>query len=115
MTTWLICGGRSYNDRETFYATMTGLLAERTPPDLIIQGAATGADTLARLWAHANGIRCLGYEANWQEQGKAAGPIRNQLMLDTGTPELVIAFPGGRGTADMARRARKAGVEVLEL
>jgi hypothetical protein len=36
-------------------------------------------------------------------------------MLDDGKPELVVAFPGGRGTADMMRRAREAGVEVIEV
>lgn len=44
--------------------------------------------------------------------GKAAGPIRNQRMLDEGKPDLVVAFPGGRGTADMVRRAKAAGVPV---
>ena len=36
-------------------------------------------------------------------------------MLDEGKPDLVIAFPGGKGTADMARRAREAGIEVIEV
>jgi hypothetical protein len=35
-------------------------------------------------------------------------------MLDEGTPDMVVAFPGGRGTADMKMRARLAGVEVIE-
>jgi hypothetical protein len=36
-------------------------------------------------------------------------------MLDEGKPDLVIAFPGGRGTADMVKKARRAGVEVVEI
>jgi hypothetical protein len=39
--------------------------------------------------------------------------MRNQAMLDYGKPDLVVAFPGGKGTADMVRRARVAGVKVL--
>jgi hypothetical protein len=35
-------------------------------------------------------------------------------MLEYG-PDLVVAFPGGRGTADMVRRAKAAGCEVLEV
>jgi hypothetical protein len=50
--------------------------------------------------------------ADWNTHGRAAGPIRNQRMLDEVKPELVVAFPGGRGTADMVRRAREAGVNV---
>jgi hypothetical protein len=33
-------------------------------------------------------------------------------MLD-GQPELVIAFPGGKGTADMVRKANLAGLDVV--
>ena len=36
-------------------------------------------------------------------------------MLEEGRPDLVIAFPGGRGTADLVARARRAGVEVMEV
>ena len=54
--------------------------------------------------------------AKWDElgrNGRKAGPIRNQQMLDEGRPSLVVAFPGGRGMADMVRRARNAGVEAI--
>ena len=36
-------------------------------------------------------------------------------MLDSNTVELVIAFPGGKGTSDMINRARKSGIEVKEI
>lgn len=52
------------------------------------------------------------FKADWDKHGKAAGPIRNQQMLDEGKPDLVLAFAGGKGTDDMCRRARAAGVEV---
>ena len=35
-------------------------------------------------------------------------------MIVEALPELVIAFPGGNGTADMVERAKAAGVEVIE-
>lgn len=53
------------------------------------------------------------FRANSRKHGRAAGPIRNQQMLDEGKPHLVVAFPGGTGTADMVRRAQAAGVLVL--
>jgi hypothetical protein len=55
------------------------------------------------------------YVAQWKKHGRAAGPIRNQRMLDEGKPDLVVAFPGGRGTADMIRRAERAGVPVQQV
>lgn len=36
-------------------------------------------------------------------------------MIDEGKPDLVVALPGGRGTADMVRRAKKHGIEVVEV
>ena len=74
-----------------------------------------GADTLGAEWAKAQGIPCEVYMADWEGLGRKAGPIRNQRMLDEGKPDLVVAFPGGRGTADMVRRARSAGLDVLEI
>ena len=82
---------------------------------LVIAGGARDADTLAAEWAKAQGIPCEIYMADWEGLGRKAGPIRNQRMLDDGKPDLVVAYPGGRGKADMVRRARGAGLEVLEI
>lgn len=81
----------------------------------LIEGGALGADRLAQDWANGTGIPVETYEADWENQGSFAGPARNARMLAEGRPDLVIAFPGGRGTADMMRKARKAGVEVIEI
>ena len=72
------------------------------------------ADTLAAEWAQARAIPCRLFLADWTTHGRAAGPIRDQAMLDTGKPDLVVAFVGDRGTADMVRRAREAGVLVRQ-
>lgn len=114
MKTWLICGGRHYAGPVA--KVLYDLVAERDArPDLVIHGNAPGADTLGGKWAYRNGIKQRIFQADWIEHGRAAGPIRNQRMIDEGKPDLVIAFPGGRGTADMVRRARKAGIEVVEI
>lgn len=56
----------------------------------------------------------LRYRRDGTPYNAAAGGIRNQQMLTWG-PQVCVAFPGGRGTADMIGRARAAGVEVLEI
>ncbi len=78
----------------------------------LVNGGAKGADFAGRWWAERFGMQVETYEADWDTHGRAAGPIRNQRMIDEGKPDLVLAFPGGRGTADMVRRAEKAGIEV---
>jgi hypothetical protein len=41
--------------------------------------------------------------------------MRNQWMLEDSQPDVCVAFPGARGTADMVCRARKAGVRIVEI
>src|SRR5690606_25211324 len=89
--------------------------ARKGPISVLIHGAARGADSIAGQWAASRGVEALSFPANWTRDGKAAGPIRNQRMLDEGQPDVVIAFPGGGGTADMVRRAKAAGVQVVSL
>lgn len=116
MTRILVCGGRHYDNSARVNAILDGYRRE-TPHDAlrIIQGGATGADRLARLWCMQRRIPYDNFSANWKEFGSAAGPIRNARMLEVGKPDLVVAFPGGKGTADMIAKARAAGVEVVEI
>ena len=107
----LVCGGRDYTDWRAVSDTLRAI-HDQTPIGLIIHGNATGADTMAAHWALLAGVREACFTARWESEGRAAGPLRNQRMLDEGKPDLVVAFPGGKGTADMVRRANAAGVEV---
>lgn len=110
----LVCGGREYADWRHVSDALWALHHD-TRISLLIHGAARGADELARRWAHLSGVSQLSFPADWKAHGKAAGPIRNRRMLEEGKPDIVIAFPGGRGTADMVRQARAAGVKVCEM
>jgi len=110
----LVCGGRDYTDRDFLFATLDQLHAARSFC-LVISGGARGADSLAEEWAKICGLPLQVFKADWQTHGRAAGPIRNQKMLDEGKPTLVVAFPGGRGTLDMTTRARSHGIEVIDV
>lgn len=113
--TWLICGGRNFIDERIFNGAMGDLIRMKGCPRKIIHGAAPGADTLADQWADRMAISRHRFPAQWDKHGRAAGPIRNQTMLDKGRPHFVVAFPGGSGTADMVRRAREAGLRMVEV
>lgn len=106
----LVCGGRFYEDEARVFDVLDLL-----GPTLVIHGCAKGADSLAAAWARKRGVALAPYPANWNVYGKAAGHKRNQLMLDEAKPDLVVAFPGGAGTADMTRRAEAAGVGVVRI
>lgn len=111
----LVCGGRYYHDQARVFQELDELHSSIGPFIRVIHGAAMGADQLGQLWAEARGIEHVPYYANWERHGRSAGPIRNQRMLTKGTPHMVVAFPGGRGTADMVARARRAGLMVVEV
>lgn len=110
----LVCGGRDYDDAKTLDFYLTQINWQR-PFTTLIHGAARGADTLAARWAERNAIPTEAYPADWDRDGKSAGPIRNLKMLAEGKPDLVIAFPGGRGTAHMKKIARASKVQVVEI
>lgn len=125
----LVCGGRNYADSRHIFRVLDNMHAER-PITRLIHGAATGADSHAADW----GISRIGKEnvdpypadwsdishvdavIRWNKFGKAydakAGHRRNARMLMMGCPDLVLAFPGGLGTANMIGAAQKAGVDV---
>lgn len=122
-----VTGGRDYDDREAVLSALADL-----PRDaVLVQGEAAGADSLAReVWSGFLGREQEPHPADWsgpcqlscapghrRRNGSycpAAGVYRNQEMVDSGL-DLVIAFPGGRGTADMVRRSLAAGVKVIDL
>lgn len=106
----LVCGGRNY-----YNAYWVGTLLRLFGPSVVIHGAAGGADELAACWACDNRVAWLSYPPDWRTHGKAAGPIRNTRMLAEGKPDMVLAFPGGRGTANMIAQARAAGVPTIEV
>jgi hypothetical protein len=110
----LVTGGRDYADAGCVDGVLSGLYIDCAEPLVIVHGGAPGADTLARKWAQRAGVATEPHMAQWHKFGKAAGAIRNQEMVRAGA-DLVIAFPGGPGTADCVRRARAAGIPVREV
>jgi hypothetical protein len=114
MTRVLVCGGRDFSDAAMLESELNEIHEYRNITQ-VIHGAASGADKLAGMWAKGRGIPSIACPAAWDVYGKAAGPMRNQYMLDVHKPDLVVAFPGGRGTADMISRATKAHVSVYVL
>lgn len=119
----LVTGGRDYRG--------TGLAAklDQLAPTIVylVLGDARGADALAFEWATRERARRSDglpirrrHDAHWDRLGRRAGPERNGRMVAdavalrerTGLPVLCLAAPGDIGTADCARQAARAGIEV---
>jgi len=110
----IVCGGRDFKNISRINHVLYVVHSKR-PITLLIEGGAAGADRLAREWAIANGIPYQTFNADWKAHGKAAGPIRNGKMIHEGKADGVLAFPGGRGTANMVQQGLENGLKVLEV
>ena len=121
----LITGSRNWGDDVTIIKALHEAIASwgiKPGSDeeiIIVHGGATGADAIAKRWAlskklFGEHIRDEPHPAKWGVQGTAAGPIRNQEMIDAGA-DICLAFPLGEspGTRDCMRRAKKAGIPVI--
>lgn len=111
----LVCGGRDYEQHERVFAVLDNIHAKKEII-CIVTGGAPGADAMAAKWAMQNEVKFLTVPAQWSKHGKAAGPLRNTKMLEDChylfVDYMVVAFPGGNGTADMVRQAKEKGVKV---
>lgn len=111
--TFAVTGGRDFNDSRAVYSALDRIRSTREIR-LMVVGDATGADSLAARWAEEGGVPHEVFRADWEKHGRAAGPMRNAAMVARGL-DGCVAFPGGRGTADMVRQCKAAGVPVWEV
>lgn len=109
----LVCGGRSYSNYEAVCEALDTIHVSGRGIHVIIHGNASGADALAERWAKDRRVKALSFPADWRNEGRRAGPLRNQRMIEQ-SPDVVLAFPGGRGTDDMVARAERARILVLK-
>ena len=85
-----------------------------SPVALLLHGGARGADRLIEQACRSLAWPVEVIPAEWGRYGRAAGPLRNGLLLrralEVAAPAqasvLVVAFPGAAGTASLVRQAR---------
>lgn len=109
----LCCGDREWRD----WRAILRELVQLGSGTVVVEGECRGADVMCCSVARRLGYEVLPYPATWNKFGRAAGPLRNQQMLDENPDiELVLAFHAdltkSRGTANMVRKAREKGLEV---
>lgn len=113
-----VTGGRDLVVGPELAAAFYRVVCERVrvPYGVLRHGGARGFDVWAAGAAAGLGLAVSVFPADWGVHGKAAGPIRNRDML-VGPPgvRLLIAAPGGRGTANCIDQATKLGIEVIRL
>lgn len=111
----VICGTRSFldgalYDDEKRRDVVDDVLVDagvRDDVEEVVSGGADGADHAGEVWASANDVPVTVFEADWDEHGRAAGPIRNDEMVDYA--DFVVAIWDGQspGTSNTIETARE--------
>ena len=116
----LVCGGRDFERYDALCVILDELLEKLDTGTVeIVSGHCRGADMLGEKYAREHNIKVKLFPADWNTHGKAAGPIRNKMMVDYITPfeeRLVIAFLSkeSRGTRHTVSLARERKIPVIE-
>lgn len=114
----LVTGDREWSD----IPRVIEALSPYAPGTVLVHGTCRGADNVCAAVAESMGFVVRAYPADWARYPRAAGPIRNQQMLDMehwrdGPIDVCHAFHNhiedSRGTADMVHRAGKAHIPVV--
>ena len=110
----IIAGGRDFTDYGLLKDKCDRILSavSTTHHIVVVSGAAKGADQLGEMYAKEKGYAVKRFPADWDNDGKTAGPIRNAKMAGYG--HALIAFWDGesRGTRNMIDNARERGLQV---
>jgi hypothetical protein len=117
----LVTGSRDWTNQKAVVEAMLAARDDTTlsgdGPMVLVHGACpTGADAIADHFARMWGWEIERHPADWEQFGRAAGPIRNADMARAGA-DVCLAFPlpGSRGTMNCMREARSAGIPVREI
>jgi hypothetical protein len=110
----LVGGGRHFEDAEKVHQELVRL-HWRKPISVLIHGSVSGVGIAAEAWARSSGTPVVRYPPNWKLYGKKAEGLRDAFMIEDSRPDLVLAFPGGRHTADLIQKAIDAKIVVLAI
>lgn len=108
----IVAGGRDFDDWPLMKRKLDTIFANQEMVE-IVSGGAAGADSLGERYAEERGWSIRRFPADWQNLGQRAGPLRNAQMAAYATH--LVAFPGGKGTADMLRQARERGLTIRQV
>jgi hypothetical protein len=106
-------GGVDYADHKRIWAVLDKALAKHPDMVLIHGGTPKGAEKAAACWADHRKVTQIGFKPDWARDGKAAPFKRNDRMLEI-VPVGLIVFPGSGITGNLADKAKRLGIPVLD-
>jgi hypothetical protein len=106
-------GGVDCNDHQAIWTALDKVHAKHPGMVLIHGGSPRGAERIAACWADHRKVTQIAFKPDWTREGKAAPFKRNDRMLDV-LPIGLIVFPGSGITDNLADKARKLGIRLMD-
>jgi len=75
----------------------------------IISGGASGVDSIAKEYAINKGLDYTEINADWSSYGRAAGPIRNKLIVEMADTVYAFWDEASKGTWSTIQLAKRLG------
>lgn len=105
-----VIGSRSFRNTKKGFKILDSIHRRLCVTVVVSGGAPEGGDRVAELWAEARKIPVELHKAEWDKYGKAAGFIRNVLIIKAS--DRVLAFwdgqsKGTKHSLDLARKHKK--------
>ena len=106
----IIAGSRTINDQALVDQAVADSQFTITE---VVCGTAEGVDQCGQEWANEHGIPIRWFPADWEEEGKKAGPLRNERMAKYAEAAIIVWDGISRGTADMIVRAKRHKLKLF--
>jgi YspA, cpYpsA-related SLOG family len=104
-------GGTECNDVDAIWAALDKVRAKHADMVLLHGGSPKGAERIAACWADNRKVAQVVFKPDWNRHSKAAPFKRNDRIIEQ-LPIGVIAFPGSGISANLADKAKQAGIPV---
>jgi hypothetical protein len=106
-------GGIEFNEDKAIWAALDKVHAKHPDMVLLHGGSPRGAEKIAACWADSRKVTQIAFKPEWTREGKAAPFKRNDRILEA-MPIGLVVFPGSGITGNLAEKARKLGIPLMD-